>query len=429
MLTAQPDCQNCGVPQRIAGVFCAACGAFLFKVKAAPELPPLPVSKQNPLVALEGTFIEQRDPRSVPSPESWRQQLFAHRHDLEQMLDEGEVTSVASSEFEREVAPKLLEGSMTPLVHDLWRRHWKSVSDAVIQFRGQLGDASGENWARNDDTSWTNPNPAFAILRKRLRAELNATIARLGATHGDMGPLLLFEFRMQASLAALERLVAQLASLRLATSLRALAWIAELNEVGISNKLGVEDHPTLIVLVERAQVQFQDHLNQLHADKHVSKELARRFDEVEGALLRFVETDPDFYLDAHEWLKQVTRRLVVDTPALLDQVLNLDRAQAVGLAEDLEQKIAGVIKEFGEEVSRCADELAKDEKQRTKRAASRAAAQEAAQRAQALQSEMVEELLTKQQALRQMSEGKYGLAILTETFGSATGALWEGHLK
>jgi hypothetical protein len=431
MHISSATCSSCGTPLRPAAAFCPACGFFLLKRNQATVVPPLPASKQNPLVALDGTFTPRRDPRSAPTPERWQQRLFMHRSSLASLLEEGELSGVAEGEFEGEVAPKLFEGSMTPLVHDGWRRYWKLVSDSVHELRGRLGDQPDEAWDTNDKETWSNPHPAFAALRQRLRADLNAIVARLGETHGDMVPLIKFELRLQGSVAALQRLTSQLEALRLGESLHALTWIRELNEAGIRKKHDVDDMDALIKLAEKVQEQFHDHRNRLHPQEASGQALAARYNDIEGALAQLVKTDPEFYLDAQEWLQHVVRRLVfgTGTSGLLDKVLKVNRSEAWEIKEATQRAIYGVMQDFLEEVKRCAGELRQEVEQERQDAAHRRESQAAAERAASFQSVMVDELLTKQQALRQQSEGKFGLALATQVFGAQTGSAWEGLFK
>lgn len=430
MYTSSSTCADCGGELRAAAAFCPACGRFQLKTTQAPVMPKLPASKQNPLVALDGTFVpRQRDPRSVPTPERWQQQLFMRRSSLEKLLDESELLSVAEGEFEREVAPKLFDGSMTPLVLDGWRRYWKLVSDSVHELRGRLGDQRDEPWSTNDTETWSNPHPAYAVLRKQLRTDLNALVAGLAGTHGDIVPLIQFELRLQGSLAALQRLTAQLEALRLGESLRALAWVQDLNEAGIRNKHDIKDLGALIPLVEKAQEQFRDHRNRLHAQKEAAQALAARFDALDAALTKLVKADPEFYLDAQEWFRRAAQRLVIGTPELLDKVLKANRTEASVLKEATESAIYRLMQEFLEEVKHCAESLAEEAEEERQDAARRRESRAAAERAAAFQSNMVDQLLAKQQALRQQSEGRFGLALATEIFGAQTGAIWEGLFK
>ena len=174
-------------------------------------------------------------------------------------------------------------------------------------------------------------------------------------------------------------------------------------------------------LAEKGQEQFRDHRHRLHPQRSAAQALAARYDSLDAALTQFVKADPEFYLEAQTWFLHAAKRLVIGTPGLLERVLKANRSEAIELNKATVSTIYRLMQEFLEEVKRCAGELTEEAEQESQDADD--------ERAESFRSDMVDELLTKQQALRQQSEGKFGLALATQMFGARAGATWEGLLK
>ena len=419
------NCDRCGAALRPQAAFCHACGHFLLKTERSAVVPPLPVAKQNPLVALAGTFTKRRDPRSAPSPETLQQRRFMDLRSLAQLLDERELLPEAEAEYDRDIQPKKSEGSLSPLVYDGWRRHWKMLADAVYALRGRLGDQPAAPWDSNDQETWTNEQPAWVALRGSLRAGLDAVVAQLGRNQGDMRELVRFEIRLQASISALRHLAAQLETLRLGEALAALGWVRDLLDGGIRDRGKVDDLDALLALSKKIQAQYGDHRNRLHEDAAKGLAAAGLFDGVERDLARLVEIDQDFYLGAQAWMKQVVHRLPDSVPGLRDKVLRADHNEGRALLASMDRALASLITDFVEQGRQCGSALVEEDADARRARAERARSESAAQ----MQADMLSELLTRQQVLRQQSEGKFGLALTTQVFGAETGALWEGLLK
>ena len=422
------NCPSCAVPLRPEASFCFACGAFVRKRTQMPTFPKVPLTKQNPLVALEGSFVPSTDPRSAPTPARSQQYLFTHRRKIADRFDESELLPIIEMEYENQVAPKQLDGSMSPLIFDNWQRYWKTVAQAVEEIRGLLFQEQSI-FERTENETWSNPHPAFNLLKQRLESEFSKVLANLAENSGDMSGLVRFEIHLTASVRCLQLMVSRLEMLLHGECLTAMRWISELNDIGMRNLKEMSDWDVVSFTMMRAQEHANASKLRLHREPGANDAKLERYRVLEDRLCKLVSTDPEFYLDANDWLRSAAQSLLITTPGLFDKAMSAGRVQARVMVKHQQQQHVKIILNASENMNRarfCIEEDINDEDEARMCAEER---HEAANREEQMSDEFVKKLVTEQVALSQGSEAQTDLALTTRLCGARALAPWEGFLK
>ena len=144
---------------------------------------------------------------------------------------------------------------------------------------------------------------------------------------------------------------------------------------------------------------------------------------------KLVSTDPEFYLDANDWLRSAAQSLLITTPGLFDKAMSAGRVQARVMVKHQQQQHVKIILDATENMKRarfCIEEDIDDEDEARMCAEER---HEAASRQEQMSDEFVKKLVTEQVALSQGSEAQTDLALTTRLCGARALAPWEGFLK
>jgi hypothetical protein len=399
------DCAGCGESLRRAAAFCGACGKCVLQLDAAPDLPNvLPANKLNPLAAVAGmpkndSTAQRRAPMSA-------EEVFLQRREVAKMFEDTEVQHAVQVEFEREITPRLLDGILSPALLECWKEHWSAIAKLVQELRKDIAD-DGRTLA------------ARAALAGRLNLELSVVVDALSNSLGDMLPLLRFQARARLASAALDDTIVRILLLRVRLALSSTAWIQAFIDAGIRNKWVVDSRSALRALSDFIEKNYFDALEDaVHGDRCAREAMVARFESIEADLAVLVEFDADFHLRVGTWLEHVGARLVGVPPEVLREAMTLHSARLEHVAKEAVLALEKRVEEFEEEIRRCSREL--------KEEAEEAREQEEADARFREEEDRMDHFLQRQQYLRQLSEGKYGAALITAAGSAREGAAWEG---
>lgn len=373
------NCHSCAAVQAEKNLFCTNCGAYQgAPLPAGPFEPAL--SERNPL----STVATGLAPGTPPSKES----IALLRARIATSLSSAgpEWVAGAEAQFDNEFAPRLRSGAAGGEFFLRWLAHWEHLPDL----------ARREHFLDSGNT--------FAARHERL---VQAT-----ARSGDSTELLAFPGR--ALRAGKELTLARLKIEALALVVGAEAFKGQLFKV--TEFLFLLPPNALIRRLELIG-QWRDSLTErfsLHDARNA--ELTRRHVAMVAALDKLLDPNAESMIrDPRPLLAAVTKGWPVDETTR-QHVLEMTGQDQVREFQNeiyklIFEQVLGALEKFRQEIERRKQERDDDE----------AAAGQERER-----SKLVEELVTTQQATRQLSEGKGLSAWATATFGAAAGAFVEG---
>jgi hypothetical protein len=397
------QCSACSAQNSTQSPFCMECGAYqvVSQLPAVPKIH-LPLFKQNPLGMLEKMNAGGAQQCSADD-------LIAFRYELAEQLEGSELLRAAEAELERALAPKLLERRAGERFFRLWLGFWKRLDEAVRKMREQIAEVA---------TSVDNPPAVVLRLQQAFRDELTQVISTIEERGGDLEALLTLFAQMHAGWIRMNAVWLRVEALRVERN-----SIAFLDEVRPTNillaRLEGENDGTgfkhVIEELERVGRLYRDANTVFASDQRANDELRKRHAELLSSMEKLVDAGPMFVKDTETWFSGVTKGWPVSDPQDFEVIRS-------GTVDDVLDLMHGFRKPMDARITQLHQECA-DMVEGIKQESIGAAERELSRKKQ---DAFIRELVTTQQALRQQSQGKFGSAWITATFGVEAGSAVEG---
>lgn len=406
-------CAVCNLPIEPRGsVFCCRCGAFQPAGSGPDPLPAASIAKQNPSMAFAATF------EAKPGYTATAQDMLLLKHQLAEAIDDTLLAHAARDEFDRLAAVHLRTGAMSPATYALWVAYWKKLSTAAEETISFLAQKRAE----------FADSPAMLVLLEQHQALFDAFIGRLTTQPADISVFANLQLRLSLAVEAMEVALLRLRGILNLEKLHAFRWVIEFNESGYET-LPADDETganTARMLWEATSAATGPDAGAiLSNDPFANTQLHARWKLLQESLVRAAGASPDFHLNFTRWRNAAFKGWVsvlglqvqelMDSRLGLREISNIVRQQEETIAANaklapasLQQKIqahAGISSTVSSRIAQMNNEAEVRERE---------------------QDAFIEKLLAAEQSNRFMAQGRPGLALVTDLFGSRAGSIMEG---
>ena len=454
-------CWSCKGSLQYGAAYCHGCGAFQRTITSqSVESLTLQMAQSNPLAVVDTQALVAAD-----HPLGTQESILLAKFRLSEKLAENQFASAANAEFDKSLIPMLRAGTISERFIDLWLDYWRNVdvlhaacTDFLFDVTRNLGSPLSQDKSSNSFTKslieagllvvpMLNPvkkrgmifdpiamSPRFGRFVDRICDRLDSAANRIQTGESDVRQLLAWRISTEIDSSRLNEVLFRLKILRRYYSARALSnydpgvlvglkdlggnfsisallWASNLTTTELANA----GH-TLIAFDEDKQDEY------FHTDKKTSETIGERFDEIDASIDSLInDTDSGFQIigDPNAWLESK----LIGVPCLSADEINVLVETDLSELSELVKKsrvtfdarmriiLEAILKELTdrkqEEIAlRDAVKLGKEHAQQAKTFAA--------------------ELVKQQQRARQMSEGKFNTAAITDIFGVVAGASIEG---